>query len=247
MMKSIIGTLMFVLTAFICFYARADSVAYYFQYSNELIDMCYPGDTFYAGISLQCAEANHLDLRLNPFSAPGEYDCIGNYINSPLVAGSNFGVQKFAMDSTLISSREDFDNFMSLYDIMMPERWECQYNGQVSEFGHFEFVDSGTGGTRQDPLIVSIVPKAGAILTGYEFDTALAFVEQNAAGYYFATHIADFTTDPAFWDNGSVNPNSAYFAVGECLNGDMPIIIPEPAFMIVIGTGIAAIIIKKKQ
>ena len=226
-------------------YAYSDSVGYYFIYSNGLIDLPYPGNTFYAEVALQVLTPNHLDLYLNPYTAPGEFDTMGNFINSPLVAGSNFGVQKFAMDSTLISSREDFDNFLSLYDIIMPESWTCQYNGQVSDFGHFEFVDGGTGGTRQDPLIIQIIPKAGADLTGYEFNSVFAFVEQNAAGYYFATHVAGFTTDSSYWDSGFVNPNSAYFAVGE-YDGEMPIV-PEPSLLMIFGASIVAMFIKKKQ
>ena len=210
--------------------ARADSVGYYFLYSNELIDLPYPGDTFYGEVDLYLPEANHLEVYVNPFSWEGENDYLGNYILSPLVPNSPFGVQQFAMDSELVVTEEDWNDFVAVYDIGLPESWEYKYNGQIDDFGRFEFSYNGSGSTRQDPLLINISPKQGADLTGYEFDTVFAFVEQNNAGYYFAAHIAGFTTNPSYWDNGNTDVESGYFAVGE-YDGRMPVIIPEPAML----------------
>lgn len=244
-MRFSIRMMMLASATLIAFHAHADSIGYYFTFSNELVDLPYEDGTYYAGIDLECPKPNHLDLCINPFSSPGENDCMGNYVNSPLVATGNFGIQKFAMDSSLLTSRTDFDTFMSLYDILLPERWRCVFNGQVSEFGRFEFINAAAG-SREDSLIIYISPKPGMDLTGYEFDSVSAFVEPNAEGYYFAAHIAGFTTDPGFWENGYLNPESAYFAVGKCPNGDMPIITPEPACAVLIALGAAGIFIRKK-
>ena len=56
----------------VAFYAYGDSTGFYFNHSNELIDLPYPGSIFYAEVQLQCPEPNHLDIYLNPFSWPGE-------------------------------------------------------------------------------------------------------------------------------------------------------------------------------
>lgn len=211
--------------------AVADSIGYYFNFSNELIDLPYPGDTFYGEVHLNAPIDNHLQMNVNAYTSPGENNYLGNFVNSPLVAGPNFGIQQFAFDSTLILTEDDFDTFLSLYDVVIPDKWNCKFNGQVSEFGRFEFVYNGTGDTRQDPLLINISPKDGADLTGYQFSSVMAFVEPNAAGYLFAAHIAGFTTDPAYWDEGFTDLESAYFAVTE----DPGPQIPEPT-VIVLGT-----------
>jgi len=117
-------------------------------------------------------------------------------------------------------------------------------NGSIAGVGGSGI--NAAAGSREDSLIIYISPKPGMDLTGYEFDSVSAFVEPNAEGYYFAAHIAGFTTDPGFWENGYLNPESAYFAVGKCPNGDMPIITPEPACAVLIALGAAGIFIRKK-
>jgi len=225
-MKSITHWAVIALISAIYTHACADTAGYYFNFSNKLIDLPYPADTFYGEVVLDLQIPNNLSIDVNAFTAPTQLDYFGNTINSPLVPGSNFGIQLFAFDSTLVITEDDFNTFHTLYDVVVPENWDCKFNGQVSEFGRFEFVNQGTGNSRQDPLTISITPKVDADLTGYEFSSVMAFVQPNAAGYYFAAHIAGFTVDPAWWESGSTNPESANFAVG-----GLPLIIPEPSLM----------------
>ena len=237
-MRNVLGLFVFLLVAAITFPAGAlNSASYYFNLSNELVDLPYPGNTLYGEVHLDLPMNNHLEVNVNPFSWPGENNSSGDFVNSPLVASTNFGIQRFAMDSTLVTTEEDYDTFLTLYDIEIPVSWNMQFNGQISEFGRFEFIYSGTGNTRQDPLLISISPKDGADLTGYEFDSVLAFVEPNASGYHFAAHIAGFTTDESYWRNGHTNVESGYFAI----------VVPEPAVITLGVIGILALLKKRTK
>ena len=216
---------------------NAATVGFYFNESNALVDLP-PGDTFYGEVVLEMDVPNEITITVNPFSSPGENDQLGNFINSPLVAGPNFGIQEFALNSTLINDEGDFDNFVNVYDIVVPSSWNYEYEKNISEFGLFEFVLAGTGSSRQDPLVIEISPKAGADLTGYEFNSISDFVELNAEGYCFVAHIADFTVDPAYWEECQSNPESAYFAIR---------VTPEPSMMVMVGFGLLALLRKKKS
>lgn len=234
-MKSMISVALVAIVSMTCACAFADVAGYYFNVSSELIDLTFPGDTFYGEVVLGLLGANQLAVNVNPFTAPSETDYLGNVINSPLLAGANFGIQAFSMGSALIATQNDFNTFLSLYDIEVPNNWGFSFDGQVSEFGRFDFVYEGTGSSRADPLAILITPKTGADLTGYEFDSVMTFVEPNADGYSFAAHIAGFTVDSSWWEPGSSNPESAYFAVT-----------PEPSVMTAAGF-IALWMLKRKR
>ena len=132
-MKSIFLIAMLAILLVVSTNAYTDSVGYYFNVSNELIDLSYPGSLFYGEVVLNSASATNLIMDVNPFSAPAEVDYLGNIIGSPTLAGPNFGIQKFAFDSTLIITENDFNTFLALYDIVVPNNWGCDFNGQVSE------------------------------------------------------------------------------------------------------------------
>jgi hypothetical protein len=212
------------------FQASTADAGFYFDASTELIDLPYPGTEFYGEVDLTLLSLNNLRVDVNAYTSPGEYDSLGNYITSPLVAGPNFGIMKFGINSSLVTSEADYDAFMELYDLTMPDNWGCEWGGVAGALGKFEFWYKNTGNSRQDPLVILFTPKDGVVIpTGFEIDSVFDFVEVCPQGTYFSMHVADFSTDPSYWDNGYVDPPSGYFAV----SGDT-YVVPEPAMLIVL-------------
>ena len=225
--------------------AAAADVGYYFDLSNELIDLPYPGSEFYGEVDLSLLFLNNLRIDVNAYVSPGEYDYLGNYISSPLVAGLNFGIDKFGANSSLISSSGDFDTFMSLYDVTMPADWGCKWGGVAGELGKFEFWYKGTGDSRQDPLVILIAPKSGVVIPEeFVIDSVDLFVEECPQGYCFSMHVGDLSTDPAYWETGHSNVESAFFAASG--DGDT-LIVPEPATSVILLVGTAALVLRMKR
>jgi hypothetical protein len=223
--------------------AYAVDAGFYFDASNELIDAMYPGMGFYGEVDLSLLSLNNLRVDVNAYVSPGEYDYLGNYITSPLVAGPNFGIQTFGINSTLIASQADFDAFCTYYDLILPDNWGCDWGGVAGEFGKFEFWYRGTGNSRQDPLVILITPRSGAVIpTQFEIDSVFDFVELCPQGYYFSMHVGDFSTDPSYWDEGCFDVDSAFFAV----SGDT-LVIPEPATVLIAALGLASVLTRAKQ
>ena len=225
------------------FPVSAVDVGYYFDLSTELIDLPYPGSEFYGEVDLSLVSLNNLRVDVNAYRSPGEYDYLGNYITSPVVAGANFGIQKFGANSTLIASEEDYDTFMTLYDLTLPNKWDCTWGGVAGAFGKFEFWYTDTGHSRQDPLIILIAPKSGEVIPAeFEIDSVFDFVEMCPQGYYFSMHIGDISTDPSYWESGYVDPVSAFVAV----SGDT-YVIPEPATVLILLLGLVPVLLRVKR
>jgi hypothetical protein len=223
--------------------AYAIDVGYYFDVSNELSDLPYPGTEFYGEVDLSLLALNTLRVDVNAFASLGQDDYLGNYITSPLQAGSNFGIQKFGINSPLIASQGDFDAFCTYYDITLPNHWGFDWGGVAGELGKFEFWYNGTGNSRQDPLVILITPKIGAVIpTGFEIDSVFDFVEMCPQGTYFSMHVGGFSTDPSYWSDGCSDVNSAFFAVdGETY------IIPEPATALILFLGLATLLLRARR
>ena len=222
--------------------AWADDVAYYFNESNELIDLTYPGTEFYGEVDLSLIALNELHIEVNVYVSPGEFDSLGTYITSPLVPGSKFGIQKFGANSALIVTEDDYNTFLSLYDVGMPKQWSCEYGTMADGFGVFEFWYTGLGNWRVDPLVIDIVPKEGAVIPAeFEIDSVFDFVEASELGYYFCMHVADFTVDPSYWDNGFTDVESAFFGVG----GDT--LVPEPSSVFIVFFGLTAVVFLRRR
>jgi len=218
--------------------AQAADVGFYFDSANELIDLPNPGTEFYGEVTLTLSSLNNLLIEVNAFTSPGENDSQGNYISSPLVPGDNFGIDKFGANSTLIASEADFNTFTSFYDIILPGQWSCSWGGVAGEMGKFEFWNTGTGGSRQDPLTVQITPKSGAIIpTALQIDSVFDFIELCPQGTYFAMHAGGFTCDSSYWESGSLNPESSFFAVT---------VIPEPGTVLLVLLGFGILLRKVK-
>ncbi len=212
---------------------NAATIGFYFNESNNMIDLDPSGDTFYGEVVLESNAPNEITITVNPFTSPGENDYLGNFINSPLVEGPNFGVQAFMMNSTLIDDEDDFDTFVAVYDIVVPASWTYTYGNNADGFGWFEFDFEGSS-NRQDPLVIDISPKSGADVTGYEINSVNDFIELNEKGYLFAAHIAGFTVDSSYWENEE-NIESSWFAV------------PEPTTMTLLVFGSLALLRKRKK
>ena len=220
----------------------AVDVGYYFDMSKELIDLPYPGAEFYGEVDLSLLSLNNLRVDVNAYRSPGEDNCLGDYITSPLVAGPNFGIQKFGINSILIASQDDYNAFMSLYELGLPDDWNCKWGGVANEFGKFEFWYTGTGHSRQDPLVVLITPRSGAVIPPeFEIDSAFDFVEMCPQGYYFSMHVGDLSTDPSYWEDGYLNVVSAFFGVST------ETLVPEPGTASLLLLGLAALLLRAKR
>ena len=131
--------------------------------------------------------------------------------------GANFGLQTFYFnENTSFGSQLTLANFN-------PIGWSWNYSSPGSKnagggFGKFEFITSGSGSTRANPLSFDVFAPLGRSLTIENLSTALS-----TEGYLFAGHIADF--------NGG---QSAKFAT----DGQPPAPVPEPGTMILLGSGL---------
>jgi len=134
-----------------------------------------------------------------------------------LGAGTNFGIQRFGFNTSLNLSLSDFSFSNS--------NWGIQSNQNVSQFGIFNDVASGTGNSRQEPLIFSI--------TNSSITDELQFFIANQLGYHYSAHIADFNGVTALGPDGQ-QITSAYFS-----DGTAPV--PEPATLLLLGSGIVGL------
>jgi hypothetical protein len=200
---------------------------FHFNLSNTLVDLDPAGGEYYGEVVLEITAPNTIEIVVNPFDSTETVDALGVAISSPLVAGPNFGVQTFALNVALTDNESEITD---RYDIELPTGWDYSTDANISEFGSFEFRTDGTGNTRQDPLEITIKPKAGADLTGYEFSDVNEFIGANPERYLFAAHIAGFTVAPEYLEEGiDFAQESAWFGVTEA---------PEPSMAIVMLIGL---------
>jgi len=219
--------------------SAASEAGYYFDLANELIDLPYPGNEFYGEVYLTLLETNHVRVEANVYTNIGENDRLGRFIQSPIVPGSNFGIDKFGMNSTLIANEEDFNTFMTLYDVVLPDRWGCSWGGVAGELGKFELWDTGTGNSRVDPFFIEITAKDGVVIPDqFAFNSLDAFIELCPQGTYFAMHAAGFTIDSSYWREGASNPESSFFAVSPL----PPSMVPEPGTLLLALIGLGTVV-----
>jgi hypothetical protein len=142
------------------------------------------------------------------------------------LAGSNFGIQRFAFNSSV-------DPVDLVYKIGgLPSGWDVLLNGVVSGLGVFELIPSGSGTTRQSPTlsfhidsrsfaddsIYSYVQHEKCPSGGSPDDPAPMTCIPTQGPSYFAAHVAGFSYP------GGIK--SAYFG------GDLPHqpqLVPAPA------------------
>ena len=237
-MKTVLTTFAVAVALTVAFSSQSATIeSYYFNLSNTLVDLDPVGGEYYGEVSLEVTAPNTIEITVDPFDSLQIVDSQLNPISSPLVAGPNFGLQVFGMD---IALSEDESEITDRYDIELPTGWSISTDQNISEFGTFDYKFSGTGSTRKDPLEIVISPKAGADLTGFEFNDVQEFIELNPDGYHFVAHIADFTVDPSYVEGDLCEVvNSAYFAAGPPT--------PEPATSAILVIGMLRMIRRKRS
>ena len=180
--------------------ALASSVSYYLDQSNE--NTFLPDGTNYLKVTISDVgnDIAFLVETLPPLS--------GN-------AGTNYGIQGFGFNTSQTLTSANFSG--------MPSGWNVNLGMNLDGFGNFNFVESGTGSTRVEPLTFSI--------TGIAGDTPMSYVllSTGTAGQgnvFFAAHVAGFNdVDP-----GTGVITSAYFG------GSIPV--PLPATVWLFGSGL---------
>jgi hypothetical protein len=135
---------------------------------------------------------------------------------SPL--GNNFGIQSFGFNYENLTSAP-----ATWTEIDLPDGWKSKQNSNISEFGVFLLKTSGTGSTRQDPLMFTItLPTASEAI-------ASNFAVPSTGNVFFVAHVADFNT------NGAGNQQSHWIAGGPPVT-----IVPAPGAILLgsIGVGL---------
>lgn len=154
---------------------HAASTTYFMDQSNALAD----------GV-------NYAEVTIDDEGDPDEINFTVDAFESVLGAGSNFGIQRFAFNGPDLSGAT----------LELPTGWSYIGSQNISAFGVFLNVITGTGGTRQDPLVFSIGGVGG--------DTIASYAASNEGGEFFAAHIASFTnfcpTDSAFFAGSGPAP-----------------------------------------
>ena len=127
----------------------ATTVTYILDQSNVLAD-----DVDYLSVMISDNTEGQLDFRVSTLSALSDQ------------AGNNYGIQSFGLNSL-----GDLSMFI------LPDGWRAQYNKNMSEAGKFDVRLAGTGSSRQDPLMFSVVgltledvtPEFAAHVAGFEY------------------------------------------------------------------------------
>jgi len=134
---------------------------------------------------------------------------------------SNFGIQQFGFNFEDITSDPE-DWILSL-----PTGWS-QGTGKMDGFGTFLVRESGSGGTRQDPLVFTITLPTHSEAEAGNF--AVASTGTAGEGHvFFAPHVAGFNLD------GGDLPTSHY------IGGSTPVPVPAPAAWVLGAVGFGAV------
>jgi hypothetical protein len=201
---------------------HAASVSYFLDQSNAL-----PDGTGYLKVTV--ADDNLVSPNTIFFTVE---------ILDPLlsIAGSNFGIQRFAFNTTL----DVMDVAFKVGNL--PTGWSVQVGNTMSGFGVFELIPSGNGRTRQSPTLTFTIDSSSfpsddifdyivhaACPSGGSPDDPFPLTCIPSQGSsYFAAHVAGFSYP------GGIN--SAFFG------GDTPAAaVPVPAAFWLLGSALSVL------
>lgn len=187
--------------------ASAASVSYFLDQSNE--NLLLPDGTNYLKVTIS-----------DSISSPGDIEFLVETL-SPLssIEDTNFGIQSFGFNSTQTLTGTNI--------VGLPSGWGTSLNTNQDGFGNFDFVESGTGSNRADPLGFRITGILGDTVSDY---AVLSSGNAGEGNVFFAAHVTGFMdVDP-----GAGTITSAYFG------GSTPV--PVPAAVWLFGSGLLVLI-----
>jgi hypothetical protein len=158
------------------------------------------------------------------------------------LAGTNFGIQRFAFNSTLAP----IDLAYKIGDL--PPGWGVVVNGAVSEFGVFELIPTGSGSTRQAPVLTFSIDSSA-----FPSDSLYDYVQYadcpegdgpedpepltcipTGGPSYFAAHVAGF--------NAPGGIRSAYFGGETSADGEQVVPVPAAAWLLGSAVGLLGLV-----
>ena len=138
--------------------------------------------------------------------------------------GTDFGIQSFGFNVAGAGA-------LSAGNFSLPSGWSVKPSGNQDGFGSFDWVLSGSGSSRLDPLTFSIIGITGDAPLSY-FDLSSGSAEQGNVA--FAAHVAGFVSgDPLI--------TSSY------IGGGTPVPVPSAAWLLLSGlVGFSAVARRRK-
>jgi len=196
--------------------ASAASVTYFLTDSNAL-----PDGPSYLSITIADGAGDDAGDIIFTVDANESIFCPGGCV------GDNFGIQVFGFNSVPMLTADNLE---------LPDSWTPNFGGgSLSEFGNLDIENSGTGGSRQDPLIFHIVGIEGDTIESH----ALGYNKQGDETAWFAAHVAGFNPVDGCGEH-MVTCDSAWFGGGD--GGDPPSSVPVPAAVWLFGSGLLGMV-----
>jgi len=197
--------------------ASAASVTYFLTDSNAL-----PDGPSYLSVTIADGEGADVGDIIFTVDANESIFCPGG------CSGDNFGIQVFGFNSVPILTADNLE---------LPDGWAPNFGGgSLSEFGNLDVENSGTGASRQDPLIFHIVGIGDDTIESY----ARGFNNQGEATSWFAAHVAGFNPVEGCGEN-MATCDSAWFGGGEGLFPPGSVV-PVPAAVWLFGSGLLGMV-----
>jgi hypothetical protein len=139
-------------------------------------------------------------------------------LNSTLVGGDNFGMDKFFFNTDLTLTA-------GMFTFVDPEDWEVKFDKVASEYGKFSILAKGTGDSRTQSLNFYIDYSAVLTESNFLLLSLLSSEDTGGAGH-FAAHIGGFDYSDSHIESTFVR------------DGSPEVPVPEPATFLLLGSGL---------